>query len=70
MAPMPAPIPTVTAIRASAGVRSSHRASIDPKPALICAVGPSRPADPPEPIVIAEATILTNDTRPRIPVGS
>jgi hypothetical protein len=35
----------------------------DPKPAAICAVGPSLPALPPEPIVIADATVLTIGTR-------
>ena len=30
---------------------------------MISAVGPSRPADPPEPMVIAEAIIFTGATR-------
>ncbi len=59
----------MTAIRASAGERASRRASSEPKPALIWAVGPSRPPEPPEPIVIAEETILTSATRARIPSG-
>ena len=38
----------------------------EPKPLLICAVGPSRPAAPPDPIVIAEATSFTGITRSRV----
>ena len=30
------------------------------------AIGPSRPATPPEPMVMAEATSFTNGTRARI----
>ena len=51
MAPIPEPMPTDTAMRPSAGDRLQIRASSDPKPALIWAVGPSRPPDPPEPMV-------------------
>jgi hypothetical protein len=70
IAPIPEPIPTETAIRPSSGERSKSLASSEPKPALICAVGPSRPPDPPEPIVSAEAMILTITARRRIPRGS
>ena len=66
---MPAAMPTVTAIRASRASRSSVRPRNDPNPALICAVGPSRPPDPPDPIVIAEATSFTRGIRPRMPRG-
>jgi hypothetical protein len=69
MEPIPDPIPTATAILASRASRSSSRARNEPKPALICAVGPSRPAEPPEPMVIAEATIFTSGTRARIRRG-
>ena len=69
MAPIPEPIPTDTAMRPSSGERSSARASIEPNPALICAVGPSRPPEPPEPIVTAEATIFTTTARSLIPRG-
>ena len=41
----------------------------EPNPALIWAVGPSRPPDPPDPIVIAEATSLTTGIRARMPRG-
>ena len=69
MAPMPEPIPVATAIRPSAGSRSSSRASSEPKPALIWPVGPSRPPEPPEPMVRADATILTITARKRTPRG-
>ena len=35
-------------MRASCGLSWSRRASSEPNPALICAVGPSRPAEPPD----------------------
>ena len=38
----------------------------DPKPAPIWAMGPSLPAEPPLPMVMAEAIIFTNGTRLRI----
>ncbi len=38
---------------------------MDPKPAAISAVGPSRPAEPPDPMVMAEASIFTGATRAR-----
>ena len=53
--PIPAAMPTATAMRASRASRSSTRLRKDPNPALIWAVGPSRPPEPPDPIVIAEA---------------
>ncbi len=58
--PMPAPIPTAKAIRRSWEFNLKMSAMIEPKPAPIKATGPSRPALPPEPIVIAEATNLTS----------
>src|SRR5665647_3197875 len=70
MAPMPAPMPIVTAMRASSWLRPKALERNDANPALICAVGPSRPPDPPEPIVIADATIFTNDVLGRMPLGS
>ena len=69
MAPMPEPMPLATATRLSAGSRSSTLESREPKPALICAVGPSRPPEPPEPMVRAEATIFTTTARKRSPRG-
>jgi len=69
MAPIPDPIPAITAMRASAGLRSNSLASSEAKPALIWPVGPSRPPEPPDPIVSAEATILTITARKRMPLG-
>ncbi len=56
--PMPAPIPTATAILLSSGLNENRSAISDPMPALNCAVGPSLPALPPDPMVIAEAINL------------
>jgi len=70
MAPMPAPMPSDTAMRPSSSDRSSRRVSREPKPAEICAAGPSRPPEPPEPIVSALATVFTTMARPRIRRGS
>ena len=36
---------------------------MEPKPAPIWAIGPSFPADPPDPIVMAEAMVLITGTR-------
>ncbi len=69
MAPIPEPIPVTTAIRASAGLRSSSRAKREANPALIWPVGPSRPPEPPDPMVRADATILTMTARKRMPRG-
>ena len=63
-------MPRETATLPSASVRSSQRVSSEPNPAEICAVGPSRPADPPEPIVKALEIIFTSTTRDRITRGS
>ena len=43
--------------------------SREAKPALIWPVGPSRPPEPPDPMVRADATILTITARNRIPRG-
>ena len=56
---MPAPMPSATAIRPSSSDRLQPSGQHELKPAEICAVGPSRPAEPPEPIVSALDTILT-----------
>jgi hypothetical protein len=66
MADSPAAIPIKTKNRLSRSGRWNKLAYIEPKPAAISAAGPSRPADPPEPIVMAEATIFTGATRARI----
>ena len=59
MADRPAAIPMRTNNRRSLSGRFSTFAYTEPKPAAMSAVGPSRPADPPEPIVMAEASIFT-----------
>ena len=66
---MPDPIPIETAIRPSSGDRSRTRVSSEPNPALICAVGPSLPPDPPDPIVSADAMSLITTARSRIFLG-
>ena len=59
IADSPAAIPIKTNKRRSLSGRCSSDAYTEPKPAAISAVGPSRPAEPPEPMVIADATIFT-----------
>ena len=63
IAESPAAIPIKTTNRRSYSDLWSNFAYADPKPAVMSAVGPSRPADPPEPMVIAEASIFTGATR-------
>ena len=53
-------------IRRSRAGSFSNPPRYDPKPAPICAIGPSRPADPPVPSVIADAIVLIIGMRPRI----
>ncbi len=69
MEPMPDAMPADTQIRESAGVRLRVRASTDPKPEEIWAVGPSRPPELPELMVSALATSFTRITRGRTPLG-
>ena len=57
-------------MRACSYFSPSTRAMNDADVAAICAVGPSLPPDPPAPIVIADAIILTGIARRRIPAGS
>jgi hypothetical protein len=49
--------------------RPSHRDSTEPEAAEICAAGPSVPPEPPEPIVIADATSFTTVTIPGMSRG-
>src|SRR5580704_8303894 len=65
IAAIPAPIPAASKTRRSAGRNRRNPPSNDPNPAPICAIGPSRPPDPPEPIVSALATSLMSGTRGR-----
>jgi hypothetical protein len=48
------------------GFELKYRGEKEPKPAPIWAMGPSLPAEPPLPMVIAEANIFTSGTRLRI----
>src|SRR5690606_26972570 len=57
IAPIPAPRPAAISTRRSESGSFSFVARNDPNPAPICAIGPSRPPDPPVPSVIAEDTI-------------
>ena len=66
MAPMPPAPPANIKSRRSRSLKPSFDARNDPKPAPICAIGPSRPAEPPVPMVMIEATVFTKGTRPRI----
>jgi hypothetical protein len=66
IAPIPEPMPAAISTRRSAGRSRNKLANREPKPAPICAMGPSRPPDPPVPNVKALATIFTNGTRGRI----
>ena len=66
MAESPAAIPINTSSRRSSSARLRTVAYKEPMPDAINAVGPSRPAAPPEPMVIADATIFSRGTRPRM----
>src|SRR5262245_13318404 len=59
---VPAAIPARTKVRRSSSGKRMTSAKIEPTPTLICAVGPSRPAAPPDPIVMADAIALINGT--------
>ena len=58
-------MPAAISTRRSAGRSRRTPARNEPKPAPICAMGPSRPPDPPVPSVMALAMILTIGTRGR-----
>ncbi len=66
MAPTPPAAPASISSRRSVGGSLSNPPSSEPKPAPICAIGPSWPAEPPVPIVMIEATALISGTRARI----
>ena len=66
MAPTPAPMPATSARRRSTASSPSRSAMTEPMPPEICAAGPSLPAAPPVPIVIAEAVSFTGMTRIRM----
>ena len=50
MAAMPAPMPAAIRMRRSATLSRRRFARSEPKPAPICAIGPSRPPEPPVPM--------------------
>ena len=61
-----APMPAATAIRRPAVSGFSHGLYGDPVSAEIWVAGPSPPAEPLEPTVMAEAVILWSEMRARI----
>ncbi len=65
MADSPAAIPTRSSSRRSLASQWRSPAYHDATPAVISATGPSRPAAPPDPMVMADATSFTGATRPR-----
>jgi hypothetical protein len=60
----PPAAPQATNVRMWPGEMPSRCPVAEAVAAPICTMGPSCPADPPEPIVIAEAKIFTTATRP------
>ena len=63
---MPPPAPHATSRRRRCvGIRI-HCPRLDPIAEPIWTIGPSRPTEPPEPMVSAEAMILTTATRGRM----
>ena len=66
MAPTPAPIPAANKMRRSRADIPSFAPRNEPKLAPICAIGPSLPAEPPVPSVIAEAIVLMIGILPRM----
>jgi len=58
----PPTAPAATKVFKSFGETSSRRPSAEPTDEPICTTGPSSPAEPPNPIVAADATALTQAT--------
>ena len=63
VAAIPAPAPQATSVMIWRSEIRSTWPTVDPMPAPIWAIGPSRPADPPDPIVSAVVIALTRTTR-------
>ena len=63
MAESPAAMPVNSSRRRSRSLRPVALAYHEPTAAVMSAIGPSRPADPPDPMVMAEAMSLTGATR-------
>ena len=66
MAPTPPAAPANIKSRRSVGGSFNNRASHEPNPAPIWAIGPSWPAEPPVPMVMIDAIVLITGTRVRI----
>ncbi len=66
VAAMPPAAPQATESMTRRSGRRNHWASAEPNAEPICTMGPSRPAEPPLPMVRAAARILKTDTRARI----
>ena len=66
VAEMPPPAPHATSSRSRLDGIRIHCPRLDPMADPICTIGPSRPTEPPVPIVSADAIALTTATRGRI----
>ncbi len=66
VAAMPAEAPQAAMVRSVVPRTLTSCPSVEPNALPICTIGPSRPTDPPLPILTAEATVFANATRGRI----
>ena len=66
VAAMPAAEPHATNVRSRLGETCSTWPTAEPMDEPMCTIGPSRPADPPEPMVSAAASALVTMTRNRM----
>jgi len=66
VAAMPAAAPQPTMVRRWRGGARRIWPMVEPMAEPICTIGPSRPTDPPEPMVTAEATVRTATVRDRM----
>ncbi len=66
VAAMPEAAPHATSVRTLVSDRWAIWATLEPSAEPIWTIGPSRPTEPPEPIVIAEARDLITATLPAI----
>ena len=63
---MPAAAPQPTSVRSRRSSSFSHCPMLEPKAEPIWTMGPSRPTEPPEAMLMAEANILARTTRGRM----
>ncbi len=70
VADMPAAAPQATRIRIYSSVTRNSRPTEDPSAAPICTIGPSRPADPPEPMQRAAQRNFMSDLNGAITLRS